>query len=124
MIRTSRMVAGLTGWALAVALASPMALAQQKAVPSPPPAVAEVGPDGVQRASVTLDSYSFAPAHLIVQAGKPVELTLTSVTTLVPHNLILKEPAASLSVAQDVGPRETAKVRCHSRQRRGGWKAS
>jgi len=46
-----------------------------------PPVVAEVGPDGVQRASVTLDSYSFTPAHLIVQAGKPVELALTSVTT-------------------------------------------
>ncbi|HLB16297.1 MAG TPA: cupredoxin domain-containing protein, partial [Burkholderiales bacterium] len=48
--------------------------------------------------------------HLIVQAGKPVELTLTSAATVVPHNLILKDPAAGLSVAPDVGPRETAKV--------------
>lgn len=111
MIRTRRMVAELTGWAIAVALASPMALAQQKPAPPPAPVVPEVGADGVQRASITLDSYSFAPAHLIVQAGKPVELTLTSAATLVPHNLILKEPAAGLSVAQEVGPRETAKVR-------------
>ena len=64
----------------------------------------------MHRASVTLDSYSFTPAHLIVQAGKPVELTLTSAATVVPHNLILKDPAAGPSVAQDVGPRETAKV--------------
>jgi plastocyanin len=39
-----------------------------------------------------------------------VELRLTSVTTLTPHNFILKEPGAGLSVAQEVGPRETAKV--------------
>ena len=57
-----------------------------------------------------LDSYSFTPARLIVQAGRSVELTLTSVTTLTPHNFILKEPAAGLSVAQEVGPHETAKV--------------
>jgi len=95
---------------LAVALASSLALAQEKPRAAPPPVTAEVGPDGVQRARITLDSYSFAPAHLIVQAGQPVELTLTSVATLVPHNLILKEPAAGISVAQEVGPRETAKV--------------
>jgi plastocyanin len=95
---------------LAVVLASLLALAQEKPGAALPPVTAEVGPDGVQRASITLDSYSFTPAHLIVQAGKPVELTLTSVATLVPHNLILKEPAAGLSVAQEVGARETAKV--------------
>ena len=71
---------------------------------------AEVGPDGVQRASITVDSYSFTPGHLIVQAGKSVELTLTSVTTLTPHNFAIREPAAGLLVMQEVGPRETAKV--------------
>jgi plastocyanin len=111
MNRINGMIARLTGWAAAAALAGPTALAQQKPAPPPPPVVPEVGPDGVQRASITLDSYSFGPAQLIVQAGKPVELTLTSVATLVPHNLVLKEPAAGIAVAQDVGPRETATVR-------------
>jgi len=67
-----------------------------------PPLVVPVAADGVQRATVTLDSYSYSPNHLIVEAGKPVELTLTSVTTITPHNFIIKDPAGSLSVEQDV----------------------
>ena len=93
---------------LTVALATSLAIAQPAA--PLPPVTAEIGPDGVQRASITFDSYSFTPARLIVQAGKSVELTLTSVTTLTPHNFILKEAAGGLSIAQQVGPRETAKV--------------
>ena len=101
---------GSHGIVLAVALGISLALAQERPAAQPAPVTAEVGSDGVQRASVTLDSYSFTPSHLIVQAGKPVELTLTSVTTLVPHDFVLKESAAGISVAQEVGPRETAKV--------------
>ena len=46
--------------------------------------------DGIQRATVILDSYSYTPSHLIVQAGKPVELLLTSITSITPHNFLLK----------------------------------
>lgn len=66
---------------------------------------------GVQRASITLDSYFYTPAHLIVQVGKPVELTLTSVTLLTPHNFIIREPSAGLLVEQDVGAGKTVTVR-------------
>jgi heme/copper-type cytochrome/quinol oxidase subunit 2 len=66
--------------------------------------------DGVQRATVTLDSYSYTPNHLIVEAGKPVELTLTSVTTIIPHNFIIKDPAGSLSVEQDVSAGKTVTI--------------
>jgi heme/copper-type cytochrome/quinol oxidase subunit 2 len=69
-----------------------------------------VAADGVQRATVTLDSYSYTPNHLIVEAGKPVELTLTSVTTFAPHNFIIKEPAGSLSVEQDVSAGKTVTI--------------
>lgn len=95
---------------LTVALVSSLTLGQEKTAAPHPAVTAEVGPDGVQRASITVDSYSFTPNHLIVQAGKPVELTLTSVATLTPHDFILKEPAAGLSVAQEVGAREIASV--------------
>lgn len=98
------------GLVLAVALVGSLTLAQDKPAPPPPAVTAEAGPDGIQRASITVDSYSFTPGHLIVQAGKPVELTLTSVTTLTPHDFILKDPAAGLSVAQEVGPHEVARV--------------
>ncbi len=70
-------------------------------------ATLEPGTDGVQRATITLDSYSYSPDRLIVQAGKPVELTLTSVTTITPHNFIIKE----LTVEQDVGAGKTVTVR-------------
>ena len=77
---------------------------------SGPPVLISVAPDGVQRATVTLDSYSYTPNHLIVEAGKPVELTLTSVTTIIPHNLIIKDPAGSLSVEQDVSAGKTVTI--------------
>ena len=75
-----------------------------------PPMVIPVAADGVQRATVTLDSYSYSPNHLIVEAGKPVELTLTSVTTIIPHNFIIKDPAGSLSVEHDVSAGKTVTI--------------
>ena len=74
---------------------------------SGPPMVIPVSVDGVQRAIVTLDSYSYSPNHMIVEVGKPVELTLTSVTTIIPHNFIIKDPAGSLSIEQDVSAGKT-----------------
>lgn len=72
---------------------------------------AELGKDGVQRATMTMDSYSYEPKHLIVQAGKPVELTLKSVTIIVPHNFLLKEPDAGMDVNKTVTSGDTDKVR-------------
>jgi plastocyanin len=77
---------------------------------SGPPVVIPVAADGVQRATVTLDSYSYSPNHLIVEAGKPVELTLISVTTFTPHNFIIKDSAGSLSVEQDVSAGKTVTI--------------
>ena len=66
--------------------------------------------DGIQRATIILDSYSYTPNHLIVQAGKPVELLLTSITTITPHNFLLKNEAAGLSIERDVGSGRTVTV--------------
>jgi heme/copper-type cytochrome/quinol oxidase subunit 2 len=74
---------------------------------SDPPMMIPVAADGVQRATVTLDSYSYSPNHLIVRAGTPVELTLTSVTTIIPHNFLIQAPAGGLSIEQDVGAGKT-----------------
>lgn len=78
-----------------------------QAVDLAPPFVVPMASDGVQRATITLDSYAYTPNHLIVEAGKPVELTLTSVTTITPHNFIIKE----LSVEQDVSAGKTVVVK-------------
>ncbi|MEW6542146.1 MAG: cupredoxin domain-containing protein [Nitrospirota bacterium] len=95
-------------WTAAVLLAG---LGRLAAGAEQGPVELTVGSDGVQRGTITLDSYSYTPSHLIVQAGKPVELTLTSVTIIVPHNFLLKEPEAGLEVSQDVGAGNTEKVR-------------
>jgi heme/copper-type cytochrome/quinol oxidase subunit 2 len=72
-----------------------------------PPIIVSISPDGVQRATVILDSYSYSPNHLVVESGKPVELTLTSRTTFIPHNFVMKELSAGLSIEQDVGAGKT-----------------
>ena len=67
--------------------------------------------DGVQRVTMVLDSYSYSPDHIIVQAGRPVELLLTSVTTITPHNFILKDEEAGLSLDRDVGAGKNSVLR-------------
>ena len=102
-----RQVPGTLGLSLVLVA---VALAAEPPPPGPP-FVVPVAADGVQRATVTLDSYSYQPDHLIVEKGKPVELTLTSVTTIIPHNFIIKDPAGSLTVEQDVSAGKTVVVK-------------
>ncbi len=95
------MLALLAGGSLAIAQVP----TEGVAVPVP----ATVGADGIQRATLVLDSYSYSPSHFTVQVGKAVELTLTSVTTLTPHNFVLKD--GGLSIEQDVGAGKTVVVK-------------
>ena len=97
-----------TVWLLTV-VGEPVVLAAEPSQASPS-LVIPVAADGVQRAAVTLDSYSYSPNHLIVEAGKPVELTLISVTTITPHNFIIKDPAGSLFVEQEVSAGKTVTI--------------
>ncbi len=97
-----------TVWLLTV-VGEPAVLAAEPSQASPS-LVIPVAADGVQRAAVTLDSYSYSPNHLIVEAGKPVELTLISVTTITPHNFIIKDPAGSLVVEQEVSAGKTVTI--------------
>lgn len=75
------------------------------------PVVATVDADGVQRATLTLDSYSYTPRDLVVEVNRPVELTLTSASGFVPHNLVLDDPASGLDIRQDVGSGKTVQLR-------------
>lgn len=75
------------------------------------PVVLKRDPDGIQRGALVLDSYRYQPDHLVVRAGAPVELVLTSVTLLTPHNFVLRDLDAGLNVSQDVGAGDTVTVR-------------
>src|SRR5437660_208237 len=67
-------------------------------------------PDGIQRAVVEADSYEFSPRHLVVRAGKPVELTVRSVTVLVPHNVVIDDPQSGLAIKEEIPAGQTLKV--------------
>ena len=101
-MRRRDVTAGLALWFAAAAMAS----AAERA-PIGQPFTVPTDSDGVQRTTVVLDSYSYEPGHLVVEKGKPVELILKSVTTLTPHNFIVKDPAGGFSVEQDVGAGKT-----------------
>jgi plastocyanin len=67
-------------------------------------------PDGIQRTVVEADSYEFSPPHLVVRAGKPVELTVKSVTWLVPHNFLIDDPKSGLAIREEVPAGQTVKI--------------
>ena len=58
--------------------------------------------DAVQKIEIVVDSYSFKPDHITATAGKPVELTLRSVTSLVPHNFTIDDPESGLNVNVEI----------------------
>jgi len=74
------------------------------------PFEAKLFADGVQRADVKVDSYSFEPNHIVVVVNKPVKFTLKSVTKIIPHNFTINYPEAGLNVDQDISPGKEAKI--------------
>ncbi|HTN44091.1 MAG TPA: cupredoxin domain-containing protein [Nitrospiria bacterium] len=78
--------------------------------PSPPAEVIPIGADGVARAEIVVDSYSYKPDRLIVPVGHSVELTLKSVTIIVPHNFVIKAPELGINVSQEVPAGKTVTV--------------
>lgn len=98
------MLMGIVGWAITTGC--PIGYAE-----TGPPVKAEVSAEDIQRLTIILDSYSYTPNHIAVVAGKPVELLLTSVTTLTPHNFVIHDSAGGVSVEQDVGPGKSVTVR-------------
>lgn len=71
------------------------------------PFIVETSKDGVQRAEIIVDTYSYTPNHIVVVVSRPVELTLKSVTWVVPHNFVLRAPEAGLDISIDVHAGQT-----------------
>jgi len=66
---------------------------------------------GVQRATIVMDSYSYSPNDLSVQAGQPVELILHNKATFIPHTFVIADPASGLHVHVEVSAGESETVR-------------
>ena len=107
-------ILGVAGWFVAIVVPK---IPAADILTSHPETRVPTSSDGVQRTTIILDSYSYSPNYLIVEHGKPVELTLTSVTTIIPHNFIMNDPGGSLSVEQDVSAGKTVTVRFLPTQR-------
>lgn len=73
--------------------------------------VLEPDADGVQRATLVLESYAFTPGSLRILAGLPVELHLENQSFLTPHNFIIDAPSVDRPVNVNVSAGERAVVR-------------
>ncbi len=56
----------------------------------------------VQKVEIIVDSYSFKPDTITVEAGKLVEITLRSVASTISHDITIDDPESGLSVVQEV----------------------
>jgi plastocyanin len=88
---------------LAILLLVPAAASAEEAVR------ARLDPDGVQRVQIVGGSYFFRPSHVVVKAGKPVELTISK-EGRTPHNFVIQAHEAGIGIEQELGA-EPAKVR-------------
>ena len=66
------------------------------------PLVYSYAEEEVQRVEIIVDSYSFKPDTITVDAGIPVEITLRSIASTIPHDFTIDDPASGLTVTQDV----------------------
>ena len=64
---------------------------------------AKVGADGVQAVEIEVHSFYFKPNRIVVQAGKPVELTLKFKNFVTPHNLTCAHSDGGISIDKSAG---------------------
>ena len=63
-----------------------------------------------QHILISMESYSFTPSEIIVEAGKPVTLNLSNQSFLVPHNFLLDDPGGIRLVDTDISSGDTKAV--------------
>lgn len=59
---------------------------------------------------IKLNSYTITPDRITVKAGQPVTLKVKNEASFIPHNLIIKAPAAGVEVKVDVGAGKTGEA--------------
>ena len=56
----------------------------------------------VQKVEIIVDSYSFSPDTITIEANKPVEITLRSIASTIPHDFTIDNPKSGLAVSFEV----------------------
>jgi plastocyanin len=64
--------------------------------------VAKVDSDGVQRIRIVGGDYFFKPNHIVVKVNVPVELVASKEAGITPHNIVIKDPDAGITVEEDI----------------------
>jgi plastocyanin len=64
--------------------------------------VATIDKDGYQRVVMTAGEYYFDPDVVVVKVNVPVEVTITKMGGITPHNLVVKAPEADLNFSIDL----------------------
>ena len=64
---------------------------------------ARAGADGIQAVEIEVHSFYFKPNRIVVEAGKPVELTLKFKSLVTPHNLTCEHPDGGISIDKSAG---------------------
>lgn len=64
---------------------------------------ANAGSDGVQRAAIEVHSFYYKPNRIVVEAGKPVELTIRFKNWFAPHNVSCVYPDAGIKIDASAG---------------------
>jgi len=75
-----------------------------------PPVTLTPDEDGVQRVTIKMDSYSFSPNEIIVQANKPVSIRLENHSFLTPHNFVIDNPDMDLHHEIDVSAGDSVNI--------------
>ena len=71
------------------------------------PVTLQPGEDGVQRVTIIMESYSFFPSDIIVQADYPVSISLENHSFLIPHNFVIDNPAMGFHHEIDISAGDT-----------------
>lgn len=64
---------------------------------------AVVDPDGIQRVPITGGEYYFEPAHIVVKANVPVELSVKKEGGFIPHDIVMDAPEAGMKFSEGFG---------------------
>lgn len=63
---------------------------------------ATVDADGIQRISILSGGHYYDPDYIIVKVNVPVEITIKKDPSIVPHNIVIKEPEADIDIRETI----------------------